>query len=149
MKCYKNHQETAKKIITDEKGRDWVSCNVLGYLDEVGAVHVKGRIEEFRRIGAETVYPYMIDDVIDQDRRNILSSTTVFHADGSMTANILLSPMAGDSEAAILEQVRERCRQQLSVEVLGLLKYRVFHTISEFPITGSGKRNIRALEEMD
>ncbi|MBR0217390.1 MAG: hypothetical protein IJL96_10750 [Clostridia bacterium] len=55
----------------------------------------------------------------------------------------------GDSEETIPDRVRERCRQQLSGEVLGLLKYRVFHTISEFPITGSGKRNIRALEEMD
>lgn len=66
-----------------------------------------------------------------------------------MTANILLSPMAEIPRKTIPDRVRKRCRQHLSGEVLGLLKYRVFHTISEFPITGSGKRNIRALEEMD
>ena len=65
MKRYKNNvEETKNLIITDNNGRDWVSCNVLGYIDEVGAVHVKGRIEEFMEIGSERVYPFFIDDVI-------------------------------------------------------------------------------------
>ena len=149
MKCYKNDKvETLKKIITDEKCRDWVSCNVLGYIDKVGAVHVKGRIEEFRKIGVETVYPFNVDDVIDQDKRNILSSTTVYKTDGSIVANIVLNPMTNESEEAILGRAKERCGQKLSKEVNKVLKYKVFHNISDFPITGSGKRNIRALEEL-
>ena len=149
MKCYKNNiTETIRKIIRDDKGRDWVSCNVLGYIDETGAVHVKGRVEEFRKIGAEIIYPFNVDDIIDQDVRNILSSTTVFKSDGTIVANILISPLAVESVATILANAKERCKYSLSVEVNKRLKFIAFNTISEFPITGSGKRNIRALEEL-
>ena len=149
MKCYKNNKtETINKIIRDHKGRDWVSCNVLGYIDKTGAVHVKGRIEESRKIGAEIIYPFNVDDIIDQDKRNILSSTTVFKNDGNIVANIIISPLASESETLILDSARERCKRGLSDEVNKRLRFNAFLNISDFPITGSGKRNIRALEEM-
>lgn len=149
MKCYKNlREETISKIIKDKKGRDWVSCNVLGYIDEVGAIHVKGRVEEFYEISGETIYPFNVDDLIDQDKQNILLSTTVFKSDGSIVANIIINPMTIGSEKAIIDRAKERCKQGLSEEVNKKLRFKVFHNISDFPITGSGKRNIRALEEM-
>ena len=149
MKCYKNNKaETINRIIRDDKGRDWVSCNVLGYIDETGAIHVKGRVEEFCKIGSETIYPYHVDEIIDRDKQNILSSTTVFKNDGSIVANVMISPLAIESETSILDNAKERCKYHLSEEVNKRLIFNVFHNISDFPITGSGKRNIRALEEM-
>lgn len=150
MKGYKNDSgETLKKIIKDENGREWISCNVIGFVDEVGSVHVKGRIEEFRSIGDEVVYPFIIDDIIDQDKRNVLSSTTVFKKDGSIVANIIISPLSSESDERILEKIQKRCKTSLSKIVFDKLKFKVFKNITEFPLTGSGKRNIRALEEVD
>ncbi|MBO4908169.1 MAG: acyl--CoA ligase [Lachnospiraceae bacterium] len=150
MRGYKNNPgETIKKIIKDENGREWISCNVIGYIDEVGGVHVKGRIEEFKLIGNEVVYPFKIDDIIDQDKKNILSSTTVFKKDGSIVANIIISPLSIESESTVLEGVKKRCKTSLSTSVFDKLNYKIFKNITEFPITGSGKRNIRALEEID
>lgn len=149
MKCYKNNPiETKNKIITDENGRDWVSCNVLGYIDKKGAVHVKGRIEEFKRIGSEIVYPFAVDDVIDQDRKNILSSTTVFKKDGGIVANVILNPLSKENENTVVERAKKRCNKKLTEEVMSILEIKVFKHITDFPLTGSGKRNIRALEEL-
>ena len=149
MQGYKcNIEETCKKVLMDENGRSWVSCNVVGFIDEVGAVHVKGRAEDYIVLGDEKVYPFHIDDVIDRDKKNILSSTTVFKSNGTIVANLLLNPLTKDDGAEILERVKERCRKELSVEVVDRIRYRVFDSISDFPITQSGKRNIRRLEEL-
>ncbi len=148
MKCYKNNPlETKKKIITDKKGRDWVSCNVLGYIDSVGAVHVKGRIEELRRYGSEVFYPYMADEVIERDKKNILFSTTVFHKNNNaIVASVLLNPLSSVNEMLIINNAMKRCREKLPQQVVDVLRIKVFHDILDFPITESGKRNIRALE---
>ena len=149
MRGYRdNAAETWKKIVTDNKGHNWVSCNVIGYIDEVGAVHVKGRAEEYRIINGKKVYPFNIDDVIDQDTNNILSSISVFDSNDCIVANIILNPFTKESEDEIVDRAMERCHDLLHSAVYSRLRIRVFHSIEEFPITMSGKRNIRRLEEL-
>ena len=149
MRGYKNDiEQTCKKVMTDENRRCWVSCNVIGYIDEIGAVHVKGRAEDYLLFGNEKVYPFHIDDVVDKDKKNILSSTTVFKSNGTIVANLLLNPLAKKEDSTILERVKERCKKDLPAEVVDKIRYRIFKSISDFPITASGKRNIRRLEEL-
>lgn len=150
MKGYRNNkEETIKKIITDNDGKDWVSCNVIGYLDELGAVHVKGRAEEYVEIDNNRVYPYQIDYLVDDDKRNVLSSATVITKDKTILVNIIISPFACDDEKSITNKVFARLRKKIAPEVVKKIKLRVFYNIKDFPITGSGKRNIRALEEYE
>lgn len=147
MRGYKGKkEETIKRVISDENGRNWISCNVVGYIDSVGAVHVKGRAEEYKNINDEVIYPFIVDDVVDCDCKNILSSTTVFREDGTVLVNIILNPTHKDDEATIIKKAQNRCKRRLSPNLYALLRYRIFHSVLEFPITKSGKRNIRQLE---
>ena len=149
MRGYKgNIKETCQKVLTDENGRNWVSCNVIGYIDEIGAVHVKGRAEDYILLNNEKIYPFHVDDVVDKDKKNILSSTTVFKSNGAIVANLLLNPLSKIEESIVLERVKERCSNYLPAEVVDKIRFRIFKSISDFPITASGKRNIRRLEEL-
>lgn len=148
MQCYRNKpKETFEKLITDNKGREWVSCNVIGYIDNLGAVHVKGRAEEKLIVNNEIIYPFYVDEIADQDKKNILSSTTVFTKNGTILVNIIINPLSKEHESVTLEKLVDRLQKTLSKDIMDKIKIRVFHNISEFPITASGKRNIRALEE--
>lgn len=86
--------------------------------------------------------------MIDQDRKNILSSTTVFKKDGGIVANVILNPLSKENENTVVERAKKRCNKQLTEEVMANLEIKVFKHITDFPLTGSGKRNIRALEEL-
>ncbi len=148
MQCYRNKpKETFEKLITDNKGREWVSCNVIGYIDNIGAVHVKGRAEEKLIVNNEIIYPFYVDEIADQDKKNILSSTTVFTKNGTILVNIIINPLSKEHESVTLEKLVDRLQKTLSKDIMDKIKIRVFHNISELPITASGKRNIRALEE--
>ena len=106
-------------------------------------------MEEHRKVGNYTVFPFTVDDVIDRDKKNVLSSTSVFGKDGTIITNIIISPLAEKTEKDIVEQAMERCKKQLPKEVADAVKISIFRNIYDFPLTGSGKRNIRVLEEMD
>ncbi len=150
MKGYKNNpEETAKRIICDETGRRWVSCDVLGFIDNAGGVHVRGRIGDFKIIDGKKLYPHMIDEVIEKDRYNIMTCTTVFKKDGTIVANILKSPRSKYSGAELKTIARERCGKKIPKAVFERIQYRIFENIMDLPLTESGKRSIRALEEME
>lgn len=149
MKGYKNNPEkTAKRIICDETGKSWVSCDVLGFIDKAGGVHVKGRVEGYKLIDGKKFYPHMIDELIEKDIHNIMVCTTVIKRDGTITANILKSPKSRYTAERLQDFVRARCKKGLPKSVFGILNYRIFENIMDIPLTESGKRSIRALEEM-
>lgn len=149
MKGYKNNpEETSKRIICDETGKSWVSCDVLGFIDKAGGVHVKGRVEGYKLIDGKKFYPHMIDELIEKDIHNIMVCTTVIKRDGTITANILKSPRSRYTAEKLQDFVRARCKKGLPKSVFDILNYRIFENIMDIPLTESGKRSIRALEEM-
>lgn len=145
LSCYKNNpQATNSLILEDNLGRKWVSCKTYGYIDRVGAVHVKGRIPEKEN---NIIHTFNIDDVITLDTKNILSSTTVEN-ESRYISTIQFQPFTKMNENKIMESLTQRLITSLSSEIIDSIYLRIIPSRENYPITGSGKRNIRALEEL-
>jgi len=145
LSCYKNNpQATNSLILEDNLGRKWVSCKTYGYIDRVGAVHVKGRIPEKEN---NIIHTFNIDDVITLDTKNILSSTTVEN-ESRYISTIQFQPFTKMNENKIMESLTQRLITSLSSEIIDSIYLRIIPSRENYPITESGKRNIRALEEL-
>lgn len=143
LSCYKNNNEATRKLIlTDNLGRNWITTNTYGYVDTIGSVHVKGRIPEKKNSICET---YMIDDIVTNDTKNILSSTTVETMDG-MLITIQKQPSSNKSTTEIIKSIYSRLLNNIPSEVLDTIKIRVIPVRDSMPLTPSGKRNSTALE---
>lgn len=147
-----NYQATKDLIITDTNGRDWVSNNVYGYIDELGTVHVKGRIgSKLISSDGKMIAPYLIEDVVEKDTKNILSCV-VTHDIRNNTCipiiNVEFQPKKRKNDLSILKSINDRCSAMLPDEIMDNVVYRVFSTEQSFPLTGSGKRNSLAITNM-
>lgn len=142
---YKDNKEaTEKLIITDNLGRNWVSCNTYGYIDKVGAVHVKGRIPDEQ---TTFCYNFDIDDIVTKDTKNILSCITV-DVDNYKVLNIQFQPLAKVNYEKILESIYKRLEKIFTLELIDKLYVRIIPSRDSYPLTASGKRSIRFLEEL-
>ena len=151
MKGYKNNPEaTKKKIITDRYGRNWLSCDVYGYVNKLGNVVMKGRVEDKLTLSdGQEIHPYMIDDVVLLDSKNILSSTTVAvdTEQGKIPViNIEISPLSKKQERTIITSMIKRIENKFGTQFDYAIR-RIDNETS-YPTTGSGKRNIPALQNM-
>ena len=142
---YKDNKEaTEKLIITDNLGRNWVSCNTYGYIDKVGAVHVKGRIPDEQ---TTFCYNFDIDDIVIKDTKNILSCITV-DVDNYKVLNIQFQPLAKVNYEKILESIYKRLEKIFTLELIDKLYVRIIPSRDSYPLTASGKRSVRFLEEL-
>ncbi len=153
MAGYKDNVDaTLDLLIRDTMGRDWVSSNVYGYIDEIGGVHVKSRIGHEINFSDGSVVPaFVLEDLVCRDTKNILSCTvTEVLLDNKIIPimNIEFQPLKNVDELKALKSIRGRCEKELSKEAVDSLCYRVFDNDESFPLTGSGKRNIPAIEKM-
>lgn len=152
MTGYKNNKEaTLEMIITDDLDRDWVSCNVYGYIDEFGGVHIKGRMgNEITLSTGEKVLLFMIDDIISKDYKNILSCSTVrvlYNNQEILVVNIQLQPNSKISKENTIKSIEGKMQSVFSKNLTDKMLYRFYPIRSNIPITGSGKRSFRKLEE--
>lgn len=144
LSCYKNNiEETNKLILEDNLGRKWVSCNVLGHINSIGGVNIKGRIYEKENNN----YGYMIDSILSQDTKNILSSTTV-NSDNNLVINIQTQPLKNINLNKLNKSIIDRLSKILPEEIIESLYIRNINNKTGYPLTGSGKKNIKALENM-
>ena len=145
LSCYKNNAEATRKlIITDNLGRNWVSCNVYGYIDKIGSVHVNGRVPSQKE---NICTNFIIDDLITADTKNILSCITV-DVDDKKVINIQFQPLAKINESKVLTSIYARLAKILSEDEINNIYVRIIPTRNSFPLTGAGKRSAAALEEM-
>lgn len=145
LSCYKNNYEaTNDLIIEDNLGRKWVTNAVGGYIDRCGAVHQKGRLNTKELHGVE---PYMVDDVVLENDRIIMSSSTV-KVDSNYVITIQCNPNNVKNEENVLALVRESLtKSTLNLEMQKIF-VRVLPPMESYPLTVSGKRSVRALEQM-
>lgn len=153
MSGYKNEVcKTESKIVRDIYGRDWLSCDVYGYINEIGNVVVKGRKEDTLKLADGTEFPeFMIDDVVCQDTKNIMSCSTtrVSTENGDIPIlNIEFSPLKHKSNISVLTSLENRCKKYLPESVCENILIRVIDSQESYPLTGSGKRDIHALQNM-
>lgn len=152
MVGYKSLKEkTKQKIIRDNLGRDWLTCGVLGYINEFGNPIYLGREEDVVNLKDGTSFPlYMINDVVCKDSKNVLSCESIVPNDdnGIVIINIELNPLKKKSDEIVLNSVKKRCKAMLPKELVDVLYYRIMNNEDSFPLTGSGKRNPCALKNM-
>lgn len=142
---YKDNKEaTEKLIINDDLGRKWVTCNTYGYIDKVGAVHVKGRVPDKQ---PNFCHNFDIDDTVIKDTKNILSCVTV-DIDNYKVMNIQFQPLTKINKDKVLQSIYERLENNFPSELLDNLYVRIIPTRESFPLTASGKRSVRVLEEL-
>lgn len=145
MKEYKNNPEATQKFfIKDANGKVWGDCNVYGYKDEAGNVHMKGRIPAT----LEETPPFMISDVILRDTKNILSCETIYDEDsGYYIAHVEMQPEKRKSDVATIVSGEKRCQKAFGEEFTRDIVYRIHSNEESFALTGCGKRNSHALRD--
>lgn len=151
---YKDNKEKTKSLIlTDSLGRDWVSANVYGYVDEIGGVHVKGRIgNEITFSNGLSLPLFEIEEIVQKDTKNILSCSATKVTDDNgfekIVLNVEFQPDRKMSYSATIRSIFERCKNSFDTELYNMLLVRVIDNENSYPLTGSGKRSVVALENM-
>ena len=143
MKEYKNNEKATKEFfISDASGKIWGNCNVYSYIDNMGGIHMKGRIPE----NEDEIPCFKISDVILEDYKNIMSCETVSIGDVKV-AHIELSPFTSKDSKTIIGNMVDRCQKKLGSEECSKIYYRIHSCEEGFKLTHSGKRDTRSLIE--
>ena len=123
-------------------GKEWADMNLYGYIDETGKVHIYGRLLE-----NELIHPSVIRKQILKDTKNIMSCEVV-HDDKSdvYIAHVEMFPDARKGKVSTMYGANERCRSL--IESLGIkIYYRIVDNKESFPLTKSGKRDVKKIAE--
>ncbi len=145
MKKYKEFHKVIDKVITDNKGRDWLSCDVFGYIDKMGNVHMKDRKDALVTMeNGKKIYPFRLADIAQEDIDNVFFAlVTTAEVDGKtmFVMNYEISPLAKKDELTVLNDMAKRINKAYP-DLSDRIVYRLYNDEYLFPITGSGKRNI-------
>ena len=147
---YQNPKETAETIRQHEDGMKWIHTGDLGWVDQDGFVHFKGRMKRIYMTQGEDgtlykVFPARTEMVL-MELENVKKCAVTVRMEGKLVKEqIAYLVLEKKSEKEnILETVKEHCRKMLpSHSVPG--KYII---LDEIPLTQSGKTDYRALEKM-
>lgn len=150
---YKNNLEkTIAKVVSDEDGRDWISCDAYGFIDKAGKVHQKDRVGSEIILGnGYIILPSQIADCVSSDSKNILSCcVTAYHTENGdiPVINYELSPLMKSKKEKVLKSMSDRIKNKYGDILENNLLYREFSNDFKFPEAGSGKRDFGAIENM-
>lgn len=141
MKKYKNNEEATRKFfINDADGKEWADLSLYGYIDETSKVHIYGRIVEDC-----VIHPSLLAKLILKDTKNIMSCEVVIDKETkSYIAHVEMYPDSKKNELSVLYSAKNRCNDL--VESLGInLYFRVRDNEESYPLTKSGKRDVKKL----
>lgn len=151
LRKYAEPEQLKEKIICDQDGNEWLSNDVLGSIDTLGCVHMKDRCgNKIDLKDGKYIYPYQLNEVIQQDRKNILTSIvcqTSHTEGGKIIINLEFSPLTTRDPLKILQNCEKRLLKAFP-ELKDLLMYRVFSMENAFPGGDSGKRDLVKVEEL-
>lgn len=151
MAGYKNWEKTRAKILVDERSNEWVSCDVFGYIDRMGGIHMKDRrdnkvvLEDGRK-----VLPFQLIDVAEKDPKNLMTCmVTTCQREGKLffIVNYDVSPLRKKSEEEILSSLLHRMESAFP-DLTDRILYRQFSPENPFPVTPSGKRSMVDVEKL-
>ena len=141
MKRYNNNEEATKKFfIKDASGKEWADLSLYGYLDETNKVHIYGRM-----LDNCLIHPSIIAKRILKDTKNILSCEVVYdEASQAYIAHVEMYPEARKGITTTINGANQRCKDL--IDELGInLYFRVRSNEESFPLTKSGKRDVKKL----
>lgn len=134
MLYYKNSPEETKKFfIKDSQGKEWGDCSCYGYKDELGEVHMKGRINS-----SDKIQPFQISDIVLKDTKNILSCE-VIKVDNYYVVHYVVMPESKiKDKEKIMMSIHNRLEATFGSEITNKI---IFNERKEFPLSICGKRN--------
>ncbi len=143
MKEYKNNEEATNNFfIKDSDGKVWADLSIYGYVDSHDKVYIRGRIPK----EGEKLPTFLISKRILKDTKNILSCEVVRDDEkNAYIANIEFQPNTKKSNAYILYSSSQRCKDIVD-KVGEPIYYRIKNFEESFPLTGSGKRDVKKLK---
>ena len=145
-----NPDRTKEKIIRDCYGRDWVSCDVYGYINKIGNVIVHGRIEDKLRLSDNNKIPcYLFSDCALKDTKNIMSCSTVAVEKDGVEVPVLsieFSPFLKSGKIKVLQSLQKRLEKEFPQ--CPEFYYRIIDSKDSYELSGSGKRNVVYLQKL-
>ena len=148
---FKNPVETENIISKHEDGLLWIHTGDLGFVDEDGFVHFKGRIKRiYMTKGSDgtiyKVFPARIENEL-MKLSYINKASVIAKTDNSLLKELIvyLKLSTGITDRRyVLEQVEKYCKNVLPSHSIP----DKYYVIDKIPITQSGKTDYRKLENM-
>lgn len=139
MRCYKNNPvATETFFIKDSDGKTWGDMSVFGYMDKKGRVYMRNRIIDNK----QQIPPFKISDAVLKCKK-ILSREVVVVEEGYVS-HIELVPGCSDSYEKVIREAKQNIRKNVG-DLHSDMFFRIHKGECSFQLTGSGKRDIRAL----
>ncbi len=137
MVKYSNNDEANERFFrTDEHGKVYGSFHLYAFMDELGGIHLKGRIPKEEK----SIPLYYIEDEILKDSKRIMSCSVV-EVDGLYVAHIEYQPGVSYSERFALLDIERRLARALPNDILDRIVYKFRTNKDGFPLTGCIKRS--------
>ncbi len=135
---YNNPGQTARVI--DEKG--WLHTGDLGYLDESGYLHLKGRLKELVIKGGENISPREIERVL-LNHDKVQDAKVLGVPDPHYGEEIFAFVVPEKNSAVTLNELNQYCRERLIK--FKVPRYIVF--VQDLPRNPNGKVLLQELEK--
>jgi acyl-[acyl-carrier-protein]-phospholipid O-acyltransferase / long-chain-fatty-acid--[acyl-carrier-protein] ligase len=124
----------------------WYVTGDIARVDEEGFVTLTGRLERFAKIAGEMVPLELIDDELHKalgSAERVLAVTSAPHPKRNERIVVLYLPLSGITIGELLKRLAE-----LGLPNLWIPDERDCFAVSELPILGSGKLDLKRLKEM-
>ena len=140
MKCYKNNPEATNAFfIQDSNGKTWGDMSVFGYMDNRGRIYMRNRILD----DSKKIPPFRIADEILRCKE--ILSCEVISSNEKYIAHVEFVPNCKEKSETVLQKAKLYVNKSFGTDVSGVLLFRIHSGEQSFLLTGSGKRDIRAL----
>ena len=94
-------------------GDGWLHTGDLGYLDEGGWLHLRGRKKELIKTGAENVYPREVEVVL-LNHPGIRDAAVIGLSDREWGEAVVAILVASNDQPPSLDDIREFCRGHIA-----------------------------------
>lgn len=135
--------------IVDKFGKKWMKTGAIGYISEpyYRSIKIKGRSSDYVILSNGEIFPtYKIEEVISKDTKNILSCTVIKNESNNYICHIEKQPDSSKSIEYILSSCKSRICNELPLEIVPKISFRVRDYLEGFPLDPSGKRSINKLK---
>ena len=148
MVGYKDAPERTKNFfVTDAYGKTWGDLGCHGFIDKNNNIYMKGRVSEDKSIIPE----FIINDEIQRDTKNILSSSVVSVTDNDIEKYVAYIEVQPNSKKKIEEIIKSaimRCQRKFGDMVTSKIYISIINESKEFPLTACLKRDNNALRDI-
>ena len=145
MLGYKDEPErTQKFFIKDAYGKQWADLGCYGYLDKNQNIYMKGRMSEDK----SKIPEFLINDEIQKDTKNILSSSVVCSEENNEEKYIAyIEPQLfiKKSKEDIIKSVVLRCENKFGNDLINKLYINIVDHKKSYPLTACLKRDNNTL----